>query len=136
MGSEMCIRDRLLFMQGASTEGESPAAPSPAGVSAARAERLRHQRAAVPPQAGRDLAGRLDRAGVRAQYLAFPGMPHGPMLAASLPPIDTGCAPVAGLSRKLEKSRFAPHRSRGFLRDPWPHIRPGQPEFGCINHCA
>ncbi|MNQ18781.1 Ferri-bacillibactin esterase BesA [compost metagenome] len=76
----------LLFMQGASTEGESPAAPPPAGVSAARAERLRRQRAAVPPQAGRDLAGRLDRAGVRAQYLAFPGMPHGPMLAASLPP--------------------------------------------------
>jgi len=51
-------------------------------------------------------------------------------------PIGTGCAPVAGLSRKLEKSRFVPHRSRGFLRDPWPHIRPGQPEFGCINHCA
>lgn len=39
----------LLFMQGASTEGESPAAPPPAGVSAARAERLRRQRAAVPP---------------------------------------------------------------------------------------
>lgn len=51
-------------------------------------------------------------------------------------PIGTGCAPVAGLSRKLEKSRFAPHRSRGFLRDSWPHIRPGRPEFGCINHCA
>lgn len=50
--------------------------------------------------------------------------------------IGTGCAPVAGLSRKLKKSRFVPHRSRGSLRGPWPHIRPGRPEFGCINHCA
>jgi len=75
----------LLLMQGASAEGESPAAPPPAGVSAERAERLRRQRAAVPPQAGRDLVDRLGRTGARAQYLAFPGMPHGPMLAASLP---------------------------------------------------
>lgn len=75
----------LLLMQGASAEGESPAAPPPAGVSAERAERLRRQRAAVPPQAGRDLVDRLGRTGVRAQYLSFPGMPHGPMLAASLP---------------------------------------------------
>jgi hypothetical protein len=74
----------LLLMQGASVEGERPAAPPPAGVGAARAERLRRQRA-VPPQAGRDLVGRLGRAGVRAEYLAFPGIPHGPMLAASLP---------------------------------------------------
>lgn len=75
----------LLLMQGATAAAESPTAPSPVNVNAARAERLRLQRAAVPPQAGRDLAGRLGRAGVRAEYLAFPGMPHGPMLAASLP---------------------------------------------------
>ncbi|PBI94909.1 hypothetical protein BKP43_07080 [Variovorax boronicumulans] len=108
----------LLFMQGTSTEGESPAAPSPAGVSAAHAERLRHQRAAVPPQAGRDLAGRLDRAGVRAQYLVFPGMPHGPMLAASLPPHWHWLRARRRLEPKAGEKSFRPPQVARILAGP------------------
>lgn len=75
----------LLLMQGASADERGPA-PPPAGADAARVERMRRQRASVPPEAGRMLVDRLGRRpGMRAEFRAFPGVPHGPMLAASLP---------------------------------------------------
>jgi len=75
----------LLLMQGASAEGAAAPAP-PAGADPARVERMNRLRAAAPPEAGRTLVAKLGgRPGMRAEYRAFPGVPHGPMLAASLP---------------------------------------------------
>lgn len=76
----------LLLMQGASADAARDDTPPPAGIDPARLARVRRERAALPPGAGRALVSRMDgRDGLRAEFLAFPGMPHGPMLAASLP---------------------------------------------------
>jgi len=88
----------LLLMQGASAKGESPSAP-PLGADPARVERMRRLRAAAPPEAGQALVSKLDGRddGMRAEFLAFPGVPHGPMLPASLPAaLALAARPAAG----------------------------------------
>lgn len=80
----------LLLMQGSSADSAQGSAqnnpPPPAGTDPARLARVRRERAAMPPEAGRTLVSRLNgHDGLRAEFMAFPGTAHGPMLAASLP---------------------------------------------------
>lgn len=75
----------LLFMQG-DTTGQ-PSRTSPTDADAARMARMQQLRAAVSPDSGERLVAQLrQRPGLRAEYLAFPGVSHGPMFSASIPP--------------------------------------------------
>ncbi|MEH3085350.1 MAG: alpha/beta hydrolase-fold protein [Xylophilus ampelinus] len=79
----------LLVMTGGAAAEVAADGPRPArpGVDPAQAERARALRRSVPPDAARRMVARLAaRPGLTATLREFPGVGHGPMLAASLGP--------------------------------------------------
>ncbi len=77
-----------------------------------RARAMLAARAAMPPQALPELAGRLrDRHGLEVQWQSFPGLAHGPMLPASLAPalrIAAGLASWRALYPHVSQSKSTP----------------------------
>lgn len=77
---------RLLIMQGDSITDQRPRVQGPPNVDPAVLASRQKARASVPADSGLRLAATLNRRrGMEVEHQSYPGVAHGPMLAASLP---------------------------------------------------